>query len=1238
MTTAYLSDFADSLHPTTAEDYQTLIESFAQAFWETDARGRIVSDSPSWRTYTGQSLEDWLGEGWITAVHPNDQIYALQQWKEALTENRPVNAEFRLKRPDGGWRWTNVRATRIYNADGTIKKWLGINIDISDKKEIELNHLRLMEATAQQATNKYQKLFNSMDEGFEILELIRDDTGKGIDFRFLEINPSFERLVGLPTEHALGRTCRELFPTVDDWWIEAYSRVVDTGQAAQFEHYFKETNSWYKVSVYATDGEQFALVYTDITEQKKAEETLRDSEIRKAFLLELSDAIRDLTEPLTIQQEAIRVLRQHLQASRVSYTEALPNKVLEVIAVDSAPGEIDLQGQCFPLTDFAPEVIEEWCAGQMSFRNDVTQQEHVSDEQKAIYERFNLKSWANIPLVKKGELVAMITIHFPDPHLWTLPELSLLEVTAERIWAATERAKAEVVSRQSEKKLRTLFDSMEEGLALCELVRTAKGEAVDFRFLEVNPAYERHSGIANEKVIGRLRSEVLPVMDSTIPLYDRVVRTQEPLHIEQFASSVGRWFELRAVGYEAERFAIFFSDITPRKKAEETLRKSEERQSFLLKLNDTLRPLIDPVQIQGEACRLLGEQLQIDRACYARIDVPQNQLVVERDYTRGNGTSLVGTYTFSLVQPLIEVLQEGHAFCSYDQLPDAHLSYAALAVQSFLCVPLIKGGQLIAGLSVGSIKPRIWTSEELELIREVGERTCEVVERVRVEKALRDSEERLQLALSAGEIGTWQYRLETNDNILDSSMSHLLGLSPETQIIPQQAFIDAIHPEDRALVQEEVRLCLSEGREFNLDFRVQRPDTTVIWLKDKGKVMRDENGRAQFVTGAALNITQRKEAEEALQQADRRKDEFLAMLAHELRNPMATIRNGLQILSLPTTDERQREHTLTMMNRQSEHLVRLVDDLLDVSRISQGKIELKKESLDLVELVTEVAQVVRPQFEEGRRQLNLNLPDRPIRMEADALRLSQVLTNLLTNGVRYTKTGGQIELVLNVQEDEQYGQAVLLQVRDDGIGLAADQLVSIFELFVQVDNSVARSEGGLGLGLTLVRRLVELHGGRVEAYSAGLGLGSTFTIYLPNLPVPLPQPVAAPQPQSSVRHRILVVDDNPDATLTLGMLLELKGYEVFTQNSGMEGIRAAEQLRPDVILLDIGMPELDGYETCRLLRKEAWGQDILLIALTGYGQWKDKRRTQEAGFDEHLVKPVNLDLLTQIITDRLKGY
>ncbi|WP_369679156.1 ATP-binding protein [Siphonobacter sp. BAB-5385] len=673
-----------------------------------------------------------------------------------------------------------------------------------------------------------------------------------------------------------------------------------------------------------------------------------------------------------------------------------------------------------------------------------------------------------------------------------------------------------------------------------------------------------------------------------------------------------------------------------RKKAEENLRNSEERQSFLLKLNDTLRPLTDPVQIEGEACRLLGEQLRADRTCYARIEVPLERIRVERDYIRGKGASLVGTYTFSLVQSLMEVLQQGQDFCSNDRLPETHPSYAAIAVQSFVGVPLIKAGQLVSVLSVASTKPRAWTSEERELIREVGERTWEVVERVRVEKALRDSEERLQLALSAGEIGTWHYRLETNDNMLDPSMSQLLGLSPETQIIPQQTFIDAVYSDDRAMVEEEVRLCLSQGREFNLDFRIQWPDGTVIWLKDMGKVMRDENGQAQFVTGAALNITQRKEAEKALQQADRRKDEFLAMLAHELRNPMATIRNGLQILSLNTTDHRRREDTLTMMNRQTDHLVRLVDDLLDVSRISQGKIELKKESLDLVELVTEVAQLVSPQFQERRRQLRLSLPDSPVRVEADALRLSQVITNLLMNGVRYTKVDGQIELTLKTQEDVFYGQAVVLQIRDNGIGLAADQLVSIFEVFVQVDNSVARSEGGLGLGLTLVRRLVELHEGRVEAYSAGLGLGSTFTIYLPYLPTPPPIPVIAPSPPDTVRYRILVIDDNPDATLTLGMLLELKGYEVYTRNSGLEGIQAAEQLRPDVILLDIGMPELDGYETCRLLRKQLWGQHLLLIALTGYGQWKDKRRTQEAGFDEHLVKPVNMDLLIQVITSRLK--
>ena len=353
------------------------------------------------------------------------------------------------------------------------------------------------------------------------------------------------------------------------------------------------------------------------------------------------------------------------------------------------------------------------------------------------------------------------------------------------------------------------------------------------------------------------------------------------------------------------------------------------------------------------------------------------------------------------------------------------------------------------------------------------------------------------------------------------------------------------------------------------------------------------------------------------------------MLAHELRNPLAPIRNVVQVLQLTAEDDETIGPALALMSRQVDHLVRLVDDLLDVSRISRGKIDLRRERLELGALVNEAVVAVRPLYDSRQRQLSVQLPLSPMYLQGDATRLTQVITNLLTNGVRYTGEQGQVWVSLEQRDSE-----AVLRVRDNGIGLAADQLTAIFELFVQVDTSLARSQGGLGLGLTLVKRLVELHDGRVEAHSQGVGQGSEFIVYLPLLPSSNPtmnqdnQKMTSPAPG----HRILVVDDNVDAATTLSMLLKLKKYEVHTGYSGRQALEVGERLRPTVVLLDIGMPDLDGYATARLIRQQPWGQTVALIALTGYSQGEDKQRSQQAGFDAHLVKPVDLAVLMQLLT------
>jgi signal transduction histidine kinase/ActR/RegA family two-component response regulator len=377
-------------------------------------------------------------------------------------------------------------------------------------------------------------------------------------------------------------------------------------------------------------------------------------------------------------------------------------------------------------------------------------------------------------------------------------------------------------------------------------------------------------------------------------------------------------------------------------------------------------------------------------------------------------------------------------------------------------------------------------------------------------------------------------------------------------------------------------------------------------------------------------IAGRKKLEEALRETDRRKDEFLAMLAHELRNPLAPIRNGLHILKQASVDPSTREGLRVMMERQVVHLSRLVDDLLDVSRITQGKINLRKEVVDLTSLIRRAVAAIRPAVDARRHELTVSLPAEPVRLEADPTRLEQVLANLLHNAVKYTDPGGSIWLTAR-----QEGKAAVINVRDTGLGIDPDLLPHIFDLFVQADRGLDRSQGGLGIGLTLVRRLVELHDGTVHAVSAGLAQGSEFIVRLPAM-LPMREtgdnwiPPGSGSKTGPV-HRILVVDDNRDAADSSALFLRLAGHEVRTVYDGPTALTEAQSWRPDVILLDLGLPGMDGYEIARRLRCQPDLQHVLLVALTGWGQEEDRRRSREVGIDQHLTKPVEPEALKMML-------
>jgi PAS domain S-box-containing protein len=520
-----------------------------------------------------------------------------------------------------------------------------------------------------------------------------------------------------------------------------------------------------------------------------------------------------------------------------------------------------------------------------------------------------------------------------------------------------------------------------------------------------------------------------------------------------------------------------------------------------------------------------------------------------------------------------------------------------------------------------------------ELESRVEARTAEVLQ---AHAVLQASEERLRLALDAGRMGTWELDEVTQIGQLDDTQCVLLGIPPDSGTLPARAFYDLVHSDDRELLRERVNRARVESISgvgiFEVDFRVVRPlDGSVRWLHCSGRSLAGAPGRPPRTVGVTFDITGRKESEQALTEADRRKNDFLATLAHELRNPLAPIRNAVEVLILKGPAHPELQWARQLIARQVQQLTRLVDDLLDISRITRDKLELRREAVDLASIVEAAVETSRPLVDGGRHTLTVKLPPEPLMLDADATRLSQVVANLLNNAARYSDDEGQIELTV-----ERDGCDAVIHVVDKGHGIAPEMLPRVFDMFVQGGSSEHRSGSGLGVGLALAKRLVEMHEGNITARSNGLGQGCEFVIRLPTLSTAAS--LSLSQAGSDVSNltsslRVLLVDDNVDAVQSLSVLLELMGNQIRSAYDGVEALEAASNFQPDVVLLDIGLPKLSGYEVARRIRLQSVGRPVRLIALTGFGQDVDRRLSREAGFDNHFVKPVDPKALLKLLSD-----
>jgi PAS domain S-box-containing protein len=507
----------------------------------------------------------------------------------------------------------------------------------------------------------------------------------------------------------------------------------------------------------------------------------------------------------------------------------------------------------------------------------------------------------------------------------------------------------------------------------------------------------------------------------------------------------------------------------------------------------------------------------------------------------------------------------------------------------------------------------------------------DITARKHAEQKLQESEGRFRLLAENIDQVFWFAELEPERIVyVNPAFEQQWGVPADRLYENPRLWAERIHPEDRSNVQQAFgNWVAGQVDTYDIEYRILRHDGEVRWINDRGIVIGFKDGRPYKLSGIATDITERKRVEEERRGTDRRKDEFIATLAHELRNPLAPIRNVVSLLQRQGSLDPNVRRARDVVSRQIDHLTRLIDDLLDVSRITSDKLELRKERVNLAEVINLAVESSHPLIDEHRHKLSILLPGEPIYLHADKLRLAQVIMNLLTNAAKYTPEGGRI--TLSAEHD---GEEVAVRVTDSGVGIAADQLSQIFDMFYQANRSYEQLHGGLGIGLTLARRLVEMHGGQVQAHSAGINQGSEFVVRLPIFVEQLqPQKgIANAETTTATVHRILVVDDYGESAETLAELLRLEGNEVKIAHDGLKAVEVAENFRPAVVLLDIGMPKLNGYEAARKIREQPWGKNMVLIAVTGWGQEKDRNRSREAGFNAHLLKPVNYSELSQLIS------
>ncbi len=654
-------------------------------------------------------------------------------------------------------------------------------------------------------------------------------------------------------------------------------------------------------------------------------------------------------------------------------------------------------------------------------------------------------------------------------------------------------------------------------------------------------------------------------------------------------------------------------------------------RDVLANLTEAIRDLKTGADIGYAAASLLGEALGTSRVGYGTIDQAGETLYVVRDWCAEGVDTLAGWTRLRDYGSFIDDLKLDRFIVIPNVDDDARTRPAAAALRarsaaSFVNAPVVEDGVLAAVLFVNDAHPRAWTGEELMLVREVAARIRTASERLRNVAALRESEAKFRTIADAMPQMVWSTLPDGYHDYYNEQWYSYTGVPRNST--DGDGWNDIFHPDDSARSWAAWRASLASGKTYEIQYRLRHHSGVYRWVLGRALPVRNDAGVIIRWMGTCTDIHDQKLAEDELRQASLRKDEFLAMLAHELRNPLAPISSAAQLLLLANPDPARVHKAGDIILRQVRHLTDLVDDLLDVSRVTRGLVQIERVDLDLKDVLHSAIEQARPLMEARQHQLTVELTAAATRVSGDRTRLVQVVVNLLNNAAKYTPQGGHIMLALSVDA----GEACIV-VTDNGSGIDSALLPYVFDLFIQAERTPDRAQGGLGLGLALVKRITALHNGSVHALSDGLGQGSSFMILLPQLDTAgavAAAVEAAPAP--AVRHAsIMIVDDHRDGVQTLAELLAAQGHDVLMAEDGASALRLAAGRAIDAFILDIGLPDMDGHELARRLRASPEGRDALLVALTGYGQAQDRALSKAAGFDHHFVKPADSVALAAVL-------